>query len=323
MRYLLPLAVLLLLIGSALTAVAQIRPGERGVVRRFGQVVDTPGPGLWIGLPWGMDRVDRVPVDRIRNVAVGYTPDQDESSLTTPPGQLLTGDHNLVNVQVILHYQVDESQVVSYLEQEDRVDSLIARAAEAVLAEWIAGHKIDDVLLRGKTALAGPRQDVQGAETGVIARLTHERVAPYRLGVEILDAEVAYLFPPNEVKQAFDEVTRAQTSMQTREHAALQEAATLLRQAETEKFQIEKRTEAYVPERLELARAEAARFAQRLEQYHRLRQGNPEFLTGLWWDELGRLFAKLKENGRVDLLDNHLGSDGLDISGFAPMPKKK
>ena len=53
-----------------LTAFRQIQPGERAVVRRFGRVVDTPGPGLWIGLPYGLDRVDRIPVDQVRQDTV-------------------------------------------------------------------------------------------------------------------------------------------------------------------------------------------------------------------------------------------------------------
>ena len=61
-RRLLLYPVVLLLVGYLLTGVTQVRPGERAVVRRFGRVLEQkPEPGLWIGLPWGMDRVDRVP----------------------------------------------------------------------------------------------------------------------------------------------------------------------------------------------------------------------------------------------------------------------
>src|SRR5215204_7096619 len=92
-----------LLVLYLLTGVVQVRPGERAVVRRFGRVLEEkPEPGLWIGLPWGMDRVDRVEVDRVRQVSVGYS--EDESGL--PSGQVLTGDHNLVNLRVLLYYKV-------------------------------------------------------------------------------------------------------------------------------------------------------------------------------------------------------------------------
>src|SRR5438270_5744254 len=103
-RYLL----LLLLVAYLLTGLAQVRPEERAVVRRFGRVVAKPGPGLWVGLPWGIDRVDRVPVATVRRVVVGYQPDAAPDAI--PAGQLLTGDQNLVNVQMAVDYAVAEGE---------------------------------------------------------------------------------------------------------------------------------------------------------------------------------------------------------------------
>src|SRR5437763_12670806 len=100
--------VVLLLVGYLLTGVTQVRPGERAVVRRFGRVLEQkPEPGLWVGLPWGMDRVDRVPVDRVQEVTVGY---RDGDTEAAPTGQVLTGDHNLVNLRVVLNYKVRPEQ---------------------------------------------------------------------------------------------------------------------------------------------------------------------------------------------------------------------
>ena len=60
LKWILPLGIVLYL----LTGVVEVRRGERAVVRRFGRVLaEQPEPGLWVGLPWGMDRVDRVEVD--------------------------------------------------------------------------------------------------------------------------------------------------------------------------------------------------------------------------------------------------------------------
>ena len=71
-----------------------------------------------------------------------------------------------------------------------------------------------------------------------------------------------------------------------------------------------------------IAQADATRFEKRLEQYQRFRAENPDYLSGIWWDEMGKLFGRMMKNGRIDLLDNHLGKDGLDITQFA-LPKKK
>src|SRR5262249_12658786 len=121
----------------------------------------------------------------------------------------------------------------------------------------------------------------------------------------------------------FDEVTRAETTIRTREQEALQAAERCRREAETEQVRIEQQTAAYVNERLQLAQAEAETFTKRLQQYQRLRQQNPDVLAAIWWDEMGRVFARLKENGRIDLLDNYLGPDGLDITVLTPQFKRK
>jgi membrane protease subunit HflK len=312
MRYLLWTLVLIGIGVYLLSGMTQIRPGERGVVRRFGRIVDKPGPGLWIGFPAGIDRVDRVAVDRVQRVLVGYQPEGDETGLTTPPGQLLTGDQNLINLQVLLDYAVREDQVEDYVVQADRVDGLIARVAESVLAEWVAGHTVDVVLLQGKAVLPE-----------LLVRQTQQRLDPYHLGVEIQGASVAHLFPPDEVKANFDEVTRAQTAIRTREHEARQEAARRLREAQSEKYRSEQLTTAYVQEKRLMAHTEAETFVKRLRQYHQLRRDNPDFLAGIWWDEMGKLFARLKDTGRIDLLDNHLGGDGLDITVSPPLPRKR
>jgi len=302
----------ILLAGYLLTGVTQVRPGERAVVRRFGRVVDKPGPGLRIGLPYGMERVDRVPVDFLRRIHLGYRPEAEDNDLTTPRGQLLTGDHNLVNIQVMLDYAIRDEQVEDYVLQAERADDIIARAAEASLAEWVAGRTVDEVLLRSKIELPD-----------LLTQRTQERIEPYRLGLVIRGASVAYLLPPDEVKPAFDDVTRAQTSIRTRTHEAEQNAARRLREASSERNRIEKMTSAYVREQLVLAKAEAANFEKRLEQYHELREKNPDFLAGIWWDEMGKLLLNMKDNGRIDLLDSHLGSDGLDLTVTPPMPRKK
>src|SRR5262245_19320823 len=127
LRYVLIVAVLAYLA----TGIAQIRPEERAVVRRFGRVVARPGPGLWIGLPWGMDRVDRVPM-RTLQLAVGYDDSAIEDTGTTPVGQVLTGDQNLVNVRLMAEYAVSErdADLDNFVMNRDRVGPMLAEQVE-------------------------------------------------------------------------------------------------------------------------------------------------------------------------------------------------
>jgi membrane protease subunit HflK len=304
---------ILLVVGVALyllTGVVEVRRGERAVVRRFGRVLEErPEPGLWVGLPWGMDRVDRVEVDSVRSVTVGG---DEEGEQAIPSGQMLTGDHNLVNVQATLYYKVRPEGVAEFVLQQSRVPGILTRLAEATAAEWVAGRGVDEVLLAGKTAL----------RAALIDRV-RERVDDYRLGVEVLDARVAQVAPPDEVRDAFDGVARAQTGIATARYRAEQDAASRERLARAETFRIDQNARAYAHARRVLARQDAKRFLDRLGQYEAARGKNPDYLRQIWQEERGRLFAKMKENGQIDLLDHHLGQGGLDVFTAPRLPGKR
>jgi membrane protease subunit HflK len=288
------------------TGIVQVRPGERAVVRRLGAVLqEKPEPGLWVGLPWGLDRVA---VDRVQTVAVGFREDADAAVM--PAGQLLTGDQNLVNVAVTISYKVRLDEVEDYVVQGERVEGLLVRAAETVLAQWVGGRDVDDVLLNGKTALP---PDLIAA--------TQERIAGYRLGVQLLDARVALIAPPEDVKFAFDNVAREQTRVETLLNGTRQRVESDLQTAESAKYRSAQEAAAYANKVTRLAVEDAARFTSRLKKYEEGRRTNPAYLRQIWEEERGKLFARLKANGQLGLLDQHLGPDGLDIT-IAPTTGK-
>jgi modulator of FtsH protease HflK len=306
-------ALLVFLAVTFWTSVVQVEPGERGVVMRFGRVVDTVGPGLYIGWPWGIDRVERVAVDRVRRVVLGFSNTEvDEFGIAVPPGQLLTGDHNLVNVRMVVDYTVQPDGVEQYVLYGDEVDGLVARAAETALAEWVAGRGVDDVLLRGKEVLPA----------WLVAE-TQSRIKPYKLGVRVQLASVNHLYPPRQVKEAFEAVTRAQTEMQTREFEAKQYADARWSEAQSYQFRLEKLAAEYAQGVKKMARVDADAFLNRLAIIQPMRQQNPNYLATLWWDEMTKLYAGMRGGDRLDLLDNRLSPDGIDILQRPLAPKKK
>jgi membrane protease subunit HflK len=310
MRYVLLSVLAVVLLVTLWTSVTQVNSGERGVVRRFGKVIEVAGPGLYIGLPWGIDRVERVAVNRQRRVTIGYS-DRDNEELSTPAGQLLTGDHNLVNIQVVIDYEVNDTEVEQFVLYGDKADGLVARAAEAVLAEWIASRGVDEVFLTGKVLLPT-----------YLVRETSQRIAPYQLGVQIKVANVAHLFPPREVKAAFDDVTRAQSEIQTLLFEADQEADRLRREANMENHYLKQQAKARAGQTVDLAVAQSKGFKNSLSLYHALSKENANYLTMVWWNEMNRMYAKIRETGRIDLLDHLLAPGGLDIWQMPLSPKK-
>jgi membrane protease subunit HflK len=309
-RYLLILAS----IAYLLTGIAQVRPEERAVVRRFGEVVARPGPGLWVGLPWGIDRVDRVPVLTARQLAVGFDPDTWSDIPGTPTGQFLTGDHNLVNVRLVLHYAIGETdaELDDFVMHQDQVNVVLDRVAEAAAGEWIAGRPVDQVLLTASAALPAWVMDRAA-----------ERLPSFRLGIRLQRVSVAYLAPPEEVRAAFEAVTQAQTGIRTKELQARQEAAQRERQAESFSYKLSQESAEFRDSQLRQARADATEFRAQLEAYRDLSKTNPDAPSFLWWEEMRKALTDLKaRGGRVEPLDSYLGAGGLDVTQVIS-PKKR
>lgn len=305
-RYLL----VLLLVAYLLTGLAQIRPEERGVVRRFGRVAARPGPGLWVGLPWGWETVDRVPVRAARQLVVGYNPDDWSEQAGPLPGQFLTGDQNLVNVQLVLDYAISEADadLDDYVNHRDRVDVVLGRLAEGAAAEWVAGRTVDQVLLTGNAALPA----------WVMERVAR-RLPAARLGIRLQRVSVGYLAPPEEVRAAFEAVTQAQTGIRTREFQARQEAAQRERYAEALRYKLDQEADQYRDAQLEQAQADADAFLRELESYRRLARSNPDARAFIWWQEMREALAGLEaRGGKVKPLDQFLHGGGLNLTEAVP-----
>lgn len=309
LRYLLPSLALLAYLA---TGVAQVGPDERAVVRRFGRVVARPGPGLWIGLPWGIDRIDRVQTHTARQLPVGFAIEEASDAPGTPPGQLLTGDQNLVNVKLVVEYAIDDrdGELDQYVLHRDQVDTVLGRATETLAAEWVGARRVDAVL-SGRARLV----------EWVSARLP-DRIAAARLGIVVQRVSVEFLAAPEEVRDSFEAVNQAQTAIRTRLNQAEQEAERYRSEAAGLTHKLATEAEAYRQEKVSQATADAKAFAERLAQYRRLGPANPDLLAALWREEMAKLLGTVKANGRIEPLDDVLGPNGIELNQFLPIKKR-
>lgn len=312
-RYSLYLTALIFLIWTAATSLTQVQSTERAVIRRFGRILEhKPEQGLHIGLPWGIDRVELVPVGPERLLKIGFLDKEEKDDDVMPTGQMLTGDHNLINVQATIYYRVREDDMERYVLQKDTVDLLVARTAESLINEWIASQKVDDVIRHGKAKLAEMLLD----------RLP-DRLKDYELGIDIKTVSIPEVSTPAQVKDAFERLGQAQTSIATKRNIAEQEAGRRRDEARSEAFKMEQRGKNHARIEFGNAVAEADSFLKRLEQYRDFARKDPDYLNALWLEEMTRLYAKMREGGRLDVLDHYLSSEGLTITQFPLQPRKK
>lgn len=137
-----------------------VGPGERGVVRRFGKELKQTAPGLHFHIPF-MERVDKVNMESVRRVEVGFN----EAGVLKDEALMLTGDENIVAVQLVVQYRVaDPSRFLFRLRDPERV---LQSTAEVALRTLVGRTKIDDVMtnraLARETPVSAPGTNVAGA----------------------------------------------------------------------------------------------------------------------------------------------------------------
>lgn len=191
----------LLLAAYLLSGIYTVRPAEVAVVRRFGKVVaPRVTDGLHYRLPWPVERVDVVNVSEVRRETVGVTePEPDHPLHAEGPGklQVLSGDTNIVDYEVIAQYQV--SDPAAYLFRVDYPPyQLIRDSVRAAVTRLSGATGVDAVLTTERQRLEeGIRREVQTD--------LDERGA----GLSVVGVNLQKAYPPDEVAEAFRKVSSA------------------------------------------------------------------------------------------------------------------
>src|SRR5574338_664801 len=196
-------SILLVLLGVMyiLSGVYVVNPGEAAVVRRFGTVIQPRvEEGLHYRLPWPVDQLDVVNISTVRRESVGLTESAGEGHIHDEPMdkfRALTGDTNIVDVEVIIQYQVREP--ANYLFNVDFPSHrLIREAVRGSVTNLIAGLPVDEILTT-------ERQRLQDA----IRSDAQKRLDTYNSGLAIVNVNLQKAYPPDEVAEAFRDVASA------------------------------------------------------------------------------------------------------------------
>jgi membrane protease subunit HflK len=180
-----------------------VAPGEVVVVRRLGRVVDPVwGPGLHWRFPLGIDRVDRIRADAVRQLTIGLAGPAG-SDLEPGAGEVMTGDLNLLRFQATVQYRV--GRPVDYVLRLGEVEPLLATSAEASVARALAARGVDAVLRSDREAIArAVERDLQALADR------------YQSGVSILSVSLTDVRPPTEVEADFAAAQSAESERDRR-----------------------------------------------------------------------------------------------------------
>lgn len=244
------------------TLLYQVGTEEVGVVTRFGRLQDTTQPGLHMKIPYGVDRVAKVPVARVQKEEFGFR--------TLSPGVrtefvkgrnpeeslMLTGDLNSAIVEWIVQYRIADP--VDYLFKVRNVRNTLRNASETVMRQVVGDRSVDEVIILSR------REVAQEAKA-----LLQNILNSYETGIQIVTLELKDVNPPDPVKPAFNEVNEAKQEKERMVNEAWEAYNKVIPKASGEAEKTIRQAEGYALNRVNRAKGDANKFMAVWKEYNR------------------------------------------------------
>lgn len=232
-----------------------------GVRLRFGKYVDTLTPGLRFKIPFGIDAVQLVPIERQLKLEMGFST---ELRGSTNPNQfpddaeaernMLTGDLNMALVEWVVQYRVKDPK--DFLFNVYEPEWTLRDASETVMREVVGDRTIDEVLTIGRVEI----------EAEMRAKL-ETLVSKYGLGLMVTSVQLQNVTPPRVVQASFNEVNAAQQEKQQAINMANGEYNKIVPRAKGEADRRLSEAQGYATRRVNEAKGDADRFNALLAEY--------------------------------------------------------
>ena len=246
------------------TAYYQVEPDEVAVIQRFGAYDRTAEPGPHLRLPFGIETVTKVPVQRQLKMEFGFrtktagvqTTYEEPTPQTQAESLMLTGDLNVAVVEWIVQYRIKDPR--AYLFHVREVSDTFRDMSEAAMREVVGDHSVDEVLTIGRESIAQ------------LAKVELQRLCElYGTGIEVQQLVLQDVNPPDPVKPAFNEVNQAIQEKERAINEAWADYNQVVPRAKGEAEQAVRAAEGYALERVNAAEGDAKRFAALYEEYRK------------------------------------------------------
>jgi len=197
--------ILLIIFVIAVSTIRIAREYERGVVFRLGRLIDLKGPGLFLILPFGVDRLTKIDLRVI--------------TLEVPPQEVITVDNVTVKVNAVIFYQVLDARAA--VTRVFNYGVATSQKAQTTLRAVLGQHSLDDLLAKRESI----NQDLQ--------QIIDQQTEPW--GIKVSAVEVKDVELPQSMQRAIARQAEAEREKRAKVIAAegeFQAAQTLANAAE-------------------------------------------------------------------------------------------
>ena len=256
------LFLLILIAVIAYNGIYTIESGEETVITRFGEYARTETQA---GLKWKIPLVEQkytVNVAEVRRLEFGFATTQDAGPGLLPSydrslsndSLMLTGDENLVNVEAIVQFRVSDSK--KFLFNVDDQIGTLNTVAVSTIRRSVANNVLDEVLTDNKVGIQQEiRDDLQGI------------CDSYEIGLQITAVQLQDVYPPEEVDDAFKDISRAKADKESKINEAVSYENKVIPDARGEASKLISEAEAYKEDRIRRANGDVANFNAVYEKY--------------------------------------------------------
>ncbi|MBU1998567.1 MAG: FtsH protease activity modulator HflK [Candidatus Omnitrophota bacterium] len=237
-----------------------IGPDEVGVIQRFGKYSGLSTPGLHAKIPFGVDKVTPIKVEKVFKDEFGFR--TVESGVRTrysarnyeDESLMLTGDLNILDVRWIVQFKIKDP--VKLLFSTRRPEDNIHDISEVVMRRFVGDYSVDEVLTT-------KREEVDDLVQHEIQRI----LDMYNVGVQIVTVKLLDVNPPEKVKSAFNEVNEAKQEKEKMINQAWEAYNKVIPKAKGTAEKTIREAEGYALDKINRAKGESARFLATLEEY--------------------------------------------------------
>ena len=260
---------------------------QAGVVLRFGKYSRTLQPGFHLKFPRPLETVTKVGTTEIRSVSDKV--------------RMLTSDENIISVDFNVQYQVSDARKYLFSLSGPPEDTL-RQAAEAAVRTVVGANIMDNILTsqgneQGTAATpatastaptvaapvvpATPAAAVRDTLQQQTREILQATLNEYDSGLMVTDVSFQNVAPPQEVKDAFDDVNAAREDKQGTENNARAYSSQVVPVARGDASRILAEAQGYNAQRVAIATGDAARFNLILKEY----KGAPDVTRRRLWLE--------------------------------------
>ena len=267
-----------------------IGPDEVGVIQRFGKYIGLSSPGLHAKIPFGVDRVTPIKVEKVFKEEFGFKTLQPGVRTEYARGSyldeslMLTGDLNILDVRWIVQFKIKDPVKLLFATR-DPLDN-IHDITEVVMRRFVGDYSVDEVLTT-------KREEIDDLAQQEIQKILDD----YNVGVQVVTVKLLDVNPPEKVKPAFNEVNEAKQEKEKMINQAWEAYNKVIPKARGQAEKTIREAEGYATDKINRAKGESERFLVTLEEYKKA----PEITRKrLYLETLTAVLPKAKEKYIID-----------------------